>query len=198
MTPLVQQWPADRARLYRDQGCWRGETFSELLRRQAEARPNATAVVGGDQRWTYAELLRRAETAAAGFLALGLSPGERVVVHLPNLPEFLAVIFGLFRAGLVPVYALPAHRLTEIAHFARKAEASAYVTTDRFEGFDYRDLARQLQAEVPAVRHVVVVGEAGPFAAFEEFRPDPDRLPPEDAEPSSVAFLQISGGSTGL
>lgn len=198
MTPLRQTWPDDLARRYRDRGYWRGETFTGFLKARAAARPDALAVVGQDARWTYADLWRRAETAAAGFLAMGLKPGDRVVVQLPNIPEFLAVVFGLFRARLVPVYALPAHRLTEIAHFARRAEASAYVIADRWEGFDYRALARQLQVEVPAVRHVVVVGEAEEFAPFDGFRLDPAHLPTEDADPSDVAFLQISGGSTGL
>ena len=121
-----------------------------------------------------------------------------MVVQLPNLAEFLSVVFGLFRAQLIPVYALPAHRLTEIVHFARKSEAAAYVVADRRDGFDYRALARQVQAEVPAVRHVVVVGEAEEFVAFDSFRADLSLLPTTDADPSQVAFLQISGGSTGL
>lgn len=196
--PLRQAWPEALARRYREAGYWRGETFPGFLRERAQQCAERIAVVGGGARWTYAELWRRAETAAAGFLALGLRPGDRVVVQLGNVPEFLAVVFGLFRAGLVPVYALPAHRLVEVAHFARKAEASAYVVGDRYEHFDYRGLARELQAQVPAVRHVVVVGEAEEFHAFDRFAADPQRLPAQDPDPSAVAFLQISGGSTGL
>nr|WP_313415726.1 AMP-binding protein [Brevundimonas diminuta] len=198
MIPLQQIWPDDMAAHYRAKGYWRGETFSQLLRSRAEAQPDAVAVVGMDQRWTYGELLQKAETAAAGFLSLGLKPGDRVVVQLPNLPEFLSVVFGLFRAKLIPVYALPAHRSTEIVHFVTRAEASAYVVADRHEGFDYRALARAVQTEVPALRHVVVVGEAEEFAPFGGFRADPASLPTDDADPSDVAFLQISGGSTGL
>ena len=198
MMPLKQIWPEDMAALYRAKGYWRGETFSQVLRSRAEAQPDAVAVVGMDRRWTYGELLQKAETAAAGFLALGLKPGDRVVVQLPNLPEFLSVIFGLFRARLIPVYALPAHRSTEIVHFVTRAEASAYVVADRHEGFDYCALARAVQAEVPDLRHVVVVGEAEEFASLDAFRADPASLPTQDADPSDVAFLQISGGSTGL
>lgn len=198
MIPLQQVWPDDMAAHYRAKGYWRGETFSQLLRSRAEAQPDAVAVVGMDKRWTYGELLEKAETAAAGFLALGLKPGDRVVVQLPNLPEFLSVIFGLFRARLIPVYALPAHRSTEIVHFLKRSEAAAYVVADRHEGFDYRALARAVQVEVPELRHVVVVGEAEEFAAFDGFRADPASLPTQDADPSDVAFLQISGGSTGL
>lgn len=198
MIPLKQVWPDDVAALYRARGYWRGETFSQVLRSRAEAQPDAVAVVGMDQRWTYGDLLQRAETAAAGFLAIGLKPGDRVVVQLPNRPEFLSVVFGLFRAQLIPVYALPAHRATEIVHFVTRAEATAYVVADRHEGFDYRALARAVQAEVPELRHVVVVGEAEEFTTFDGFRADPAALPKTDADPSDVAFLQISGGSTGL
>lgn len=198
MIPLKQVWPDDVAALYRARGYWRGETFSQVLRSRAEAQPDAVALVGMDQRWTYGDLLQKAETAAAGFLAMGLKPGDRVVVQLPNRPEFLSVAFGLFRAQLIPVYALPAHRTTEIVHFVTRAEATAYVVADRHEGFDYRALARAVQAEVPELRHVVVVGEAEEFTAFDGFRADPAALPRTDADPSDVAFLQISGGSTGL
>lgn len=198
---LRQAWPQDFVQRYRDAGHWRGETFPGFLRQRAHDFANDIAVVGagpgGEARWTYAQLWQRAETAAAGFLALGLAPGDRVVVQLGNIPEFVAVVCGLFRAGLVPVYALPAHRLTEIAHFARKSEASGYVIAERYENFDYRTLARELQAEVPAIRHVVVVGDAQEFTALDGFVADPARLP-GDPDPQSVAFLQISGGSTGL
>ncbi|WP_431280756.1 (2,3-dihydroxybenzoyl)adenylate synthase [Humitalea sp. 24SJ18S-53] len=198
MLPLRQVWPADFAARYRAAGYWRGETFPGFLRARAAEPPDALAIIGGDQRWTYAELWARAEAAAAGFLALGLRPGDRVVVQLGNIPEFFSVVFGLFRAQLVPVYALPGHRLTEIAHFLRKSEAAAYVCADRgMDGFDYRVLARQLRDGEPRLRHVIVVGEAEEFTPFIGL--DGDRaVLPGDPDPASVAFLQISGGTTGL
>ncbi|HWJ70576.1 MAG TPA: AMP-binding protein [Sphingobium sp.] len=195
---LAQVWPAEFALRYRERGYWPGETFRTVLAAQVASRGDALAVVGGDQRWTYAELGQRAEVAAAGFLALGLTPGDRVLVQLPNIPEFFAVVFGLFRAGLVPVFALPAHRLAEISHFARKAEVRAYVIAQGHEGFDYRPLGHALQQEVAAVHHVVVVGDAGEHVPFGGFVADAGRLPAEDADPASVALVQISGGSTGL
>jgi len=198
MIPLKQVWPEDLARHYRAKGYWTGETFSQMLRRITGEHGDAVAVVGGDVRWTYAELLARSEVAAAGFIKLGLKPGDRVVVQMPNLPEFLSVVFGLFRARLIPVYALPAHRSTEIVHFLKRAEASAYVIADLHEGFDYRELARTVREQVPSLDRVVVVGEAEEFADFNCFEANSDLLPQEDANPSEVAFLQISGGSTGL
>jgi len=195
--PLRQTWPDDFVARYRAAGHWRGETFPGFLRARARDVADAVAVVGGDMRWTYAQLWAEAERIAAGLLAQGLVPGDRVVVQLGNIPEFIAVVCALFRAHLVPVYALPAHRLTEVAHFAHKSEAVAYVCAERYEAFDYRTLARELQAEVPVVRHVFVVGEGAEFVSVAVLDGPREALP-GDPDPQSVAFLQISGGSTGL
>ncbi|MBS9475923.1 (2,3-dihydroxybenzoyl)adenylate synthase [Ancylobacter radicis] len=198
MIPLRQVWPPECAARYRAAGYWRGETFTSFLRQRVREMPDHIAVVGGEARWTFVELEARAERIARGLLALGFQPGDRVVVQLPNIPEFLSVVFGLFRARLVPVYALPAHRQIEIAHFARTAEARGYIVAQNHDGFDYRTLAQQVTAEVPAVEHVVVVGEGGDFPSLDTLPSGEGVVLPEDADPSEVAFLQISGGSTGL
>lgn len=195
--PLRQVWPEAFAERYRAAGYWRGETFPGFLRERAERHGEDVAVVAGDTRYTYRQLWHEAGRIGAGLLALGLRPGDRVVVQLGNVAEFITVVCGLFRAGLIPVYALPAHRVTEIVHFARKAEASAYVAPARHEGFDYRTLARRLCADVPAVRHVVIAGEAEEFDALATLAGDTSVLP-DDPDPQAVAFLQLSGGSTGL
>lgn len=197
MKPVQQLWPQDFARRYREAGYWRGETFSSILRRHAAGRPDAIAIVDGDRRWSYAELQRRADAHAAGFLALGLKPGERVLVQLGNIAEFFSVVFGLFRAGLVPVYSLPAHRQTEIVHLAARSEAAAYIAAANYDGFDYRALARDVLVQVSGLRHVIILGDAQEFTPLSACTADPIGLPP-DADPSAVAFMQISGGSTGL
>ena len=195
--PLQQAWPEARVARYRAAGHWRGETFPAFLRERAEQYADDIAVVAGDVRLSYAQLWHEAGRIGAGLLGQGLQPGDRVLVQLGNTAGFITTVCGLFRAGLVPVYVLPAHRLTELVHFARKAEASAYITTDVHEGFDHRGLARALQAEVPAVAHVMIDGEADGFIALDALQGDRSQLP-SDPDPQSVAFLQISGGSTGL
>ncbi|KAA8993840.1 AMP-binding protein [Stenotrophomonas cyclobalanopsidis] len=195
--PLQQVWPEDRVARYRAAGHWRSETFPAFLRERAEQYADEIAVVAGDVRLSYAQLWHEAGRIGAGLLGQGLQPGDRVLVQLGNTAGFITTVCGLFRAGLVPVYVLPAHRLTELVHFARKAEASAYITTGVHENFDHRGLARALQAEAPAIAHVVIDGEADGFIALDTLRGDRSALPP-DPDPQSVAFLQISGGSTGL
>ncbi|MGH4022103.1 MAG: (2,3-dihydroxybenzoyl)adenylate synthase [Pseudonocardiaceae bacterium] len=188
-------WPAEFARRYRDEGYWRGESLGELLHGWATRFAEATAVICGDERISYLELDRRADAQAAGLTRLGVAPGDRVVVQLPNTSEFVVLLFALARCGAVPVLTLPAHRRTEIEHLARLSEAVAYVIPDLHEGFDYRDLATEITAEVPSVKHVWVAGDAGRFTTLASVTAEPVAQPPVD--PAGVAVLLISGGTTG-
>ncbi len=200
MSAGAPAWPADLAARYRAAGYWQGETFGRMLRTRAERHPDRVAVVdpaGAGRRWTYGELDHRADRLAAGFLAAGIGKGDRVVVQLPNIAEFFEVVFALFRIGALPVFALPAHREAEIGYFCAFTEAVAYVVADRHEGFDHRDLATKVRERTPTLRHVFVVGEPGEHTALSTVPRAPVAY--EDGPASSdLAFLQLSGGSTGV
>jgi 2,3-dihydroxybenzoate-AMP ligase len=192
-------WPPEFAERYRAAGHWRGQTFGQMLRERAGRHPHRTAVVdpaGDGRRWTYAELDGRADRLAAGLLAAGVGRGDRVVVQLPNIAEFFETVFALFRIGALPVFALPAHRDTEITHFCAIAEAVAYVVADVHEGYDYRDLATRVRARSPFLRHVFVVGDAAGHTPYADLPRDP--VPHDGPDAGDLAFLQLSGGSTGV
>ncbi len=192
-------WPADFAERYRRAGWWRGETFGSMLRERAGAHPDRIAVVDpvAGTRWSYAELDRRADRLAAGLLARNITKGDRVVVQLPNIAEFFEVVFALFRIGALPVFALPAHRETEISYFCEFTEAVAYVIAAEHDGYDYRELAAKVRAGAGALRHVfVVAGDPGEFEALSDIAQNP--VGHGAPSPDDLAFLQLSGGSTGV
>ncbi|MCM3925420.1 AMP-binding protein, partial [Frankia sp. AiPs1] len=165
------RWPDDVARRYVDEGYWQGGPLGDRLRAWAARSGSATAVVAGPPsrpvRLTYADLDRAVDDLVVGLDRLGLAPGERVLVQLPNRVEFVTLLFALLRLGAIPVLALPAHRRVEIEHLARLAGAVAYAIPDTHEGFDHRELAREIVAAVPSVRHVLVAGEAGRFTGID-------------------------------
>ncbi|GAB3008406.1 AMP-binding protein [Amycolatopsis acidiphila] len=176
-------WPEELAERYRAEGYWTGEPLDQLLRDGVERHPDRVALVGADgSRWTYAELDAWVARVASGLSSL-VSPRERVVVQVPNIPEFVALFFALLRVGALPVLALPAHREAEIVPLCELSEAVAYFITD-----EYRDLAQIVCKAVPGVRQVVVVDEELPTA-------EPVELPEPD--PSDVALFLLSGGTTG-
>lgn len=191
----VEPWPVKFAQRYREEGYWRGESLGALLRAWAERFAEVPAVVCGDERISYAELDRRADVQAAGLQRLGITLGDRLVLQLPNISEFVVLLFALARCGAVPVLALPAHRRTEIEHLAALSQAVGYVVADSHGGFDYRELAAEITAAVPSVRHVLVAGDPGRFTALNSVQADPVPQPPVD--PAGVAVLLISGGTTG-
>ncbi|MGW6732415.1 (2,3-dihydroxybenzoyl)adenylate synthase [Streptomyces sp. NPDC055013] len=202
LTPGVDAptWPAEFAERYRAAGHWRGETFGGMLRERAADHPDRIALVdpAPERRtWTYRQLDEAADRLAAGFAARGIGRGDRVVVQLPNIGEFAEVVFALFRVGALPVYALPAHRETEISHFCSFSEAVAYVIPDLLAGFDHRTLATVVQQQTPGLKHVFVVGEPGEHTALSDVPCDPS-VPFAGPEPHELAFLQLSGGTTGV
>ncbi|BDE15042.1 2,3-dihydroxybenzoate-AMP ligase [Mycobacterium kiyosense] len=188
-------FPPERAAAYRAAGYWTDRTVDDLLTQAAETWPHHPAVVDAHHRHTYAELDRLADRAAAGLAALGIEPGDRVLLALPNSCRFAEALFGVLRAGAIPVMCLPGHRLAELSHFAEVSDAVALIVADTVGGFDYRPMAQTLVATQPSLRHVVVDGHPGPFLAWATL-PDGD-VPQVVPDPGSPALLLVSGGTTG-
>ncbi|GAA2889732.1 2,3-dihydroxybenzoate-AMP ligase [Actinoplanes cyaneus] len=172
-------WPDDFAARYRARGYWTGQTLDHLVDPARSSFASRVAVVDGDRRITYRQLFDRAQRLAAGLHAQGVRAGDRVVVQLPNVAEYFEVIFALFRLGALPVFALPAHRSSEIGYFCSHTAAVAFIT-------EHAELA-------PAAgdARVILVGDLAGVDG------DPSVLP-AGPQSSDVAFLQLSGGSTGL
>ncbi|WP_229898085.1 (2,3-dihydroxybenzoyl)adenylate synthase [Streptomyces finlayi] len=191
-------WSDEDAARYRAAGIWRGVPLGDALTEAAQAFPDRTAAVDRRRRITHGEVRAEADLIARGLLARGVNPGERVMVQLPNVVEFLTVTVGMFRAGVIPVFALPGHRESEVRHLIEASGAVGYVTAGRFQGFDYRTLARHA-ASLPGVRTVIVAdddcGDLTPLDLVRAQGADGGPLPTVD--PSGVAFLLLSGGSTG-
>lgn len=101
--------------------------LADILRRHPAG---ATAIVHGDARWTFAELDHRASLWAAWIIGKGVRPDDLVAFSLPNGPDFLALTFGIYKAGATP--APISHKLPD---FEREAilgvmTPGLYVTAD--------------------------------------------------------------------
>jgi long-chain acyl-CoA synthetase len=149
-----------------------GTSLAALVRSAAHRRPDAPAVVAGEQRLTWSELDEAVDRAAAGYAGRGLEPGSRVAVQLPNGLDWLRAALGALRAGLVVVPVNTAYTDPELEYVLTDSAASLFVTA----------------AERAPVAGVAVC--AGP--------PTADGPPPEVADdPSAVSFLCYTSGTTG-
>ncbi|AMO62292.1 peptide arylation enzyme [Mycolicibacterium phlei] len=192
-------FPPDRAAEYRRAGYWEDRPLDSILADAVAQWPDRTAIIDPEVSYTYAELDAKADRIAAALTARGLRPGDRVLVQLPNTCEFAVALFGVLRAALVPVMCLPGHRHAELNHFAAVSGAVALIVPDVIAGFDYRELAENLVANNPALRHVFVAGDPGRFEswyALADFDGPAPQRPPID--PDVPALLLVSGGTTGL
>lgn len=196
-------FPAERAVAYRQAGYWTGAPLDSILSNGAATWPDVTAIVDSERSYTFAELDATADLVAARLTALGLRPGDRVLLQLPNTTQFAVAFFGLLRAGVVPVMCLSGHRSAELSHFAGVSGAVGLVITDTAAGFDFRAMAAQLQKDHPALRHVIVDGDPGgylPWSALTDPAGDAPTTAPArgDVDPAEPALLLVSGGTTGL
>lgn len=207
-------WPADLERRYREEGVWTDDLLGDVAVPHARQRPDALAVADPRGRLTYAELEQQV-SRLAGALQARTVRGDRVIVQLPNCTEFVVALLAMFRAGVVPVMALPAHRQHEIGYFVEHAQAAAVLTADRVGDFDQVALVERLRHRHPDLQHWVVPGAGRPAgdAPVEPVAGDPaatrtwdDLLtegddadqPPADVRAQDLALLQLSGGSTGV
>ena len=158
-------------------------TIGAALARTAAAHPDREALVVPHQsvRWTWRELAERVDDVAAGLLALGLQPGDRVGLWAPNCAEWVLTQFATARAGLVLVNVNPAYRRTELQYALNKVGCKALVLAPALKSSDYlamvNDLAPELacslpgqlqSAVLPTLRWVIRLGES-PSAGMMSF-----------------------------
>ena len=154
-----------------------GETIGAHFQRAAARWPDRAALIVREQaiRWTYAELDAQVDAFAAGLLALGLEPGDRVGIWSPNNAEWVVTQFATAKAGLILVNINPAYRTHELDYALNKVGCRALVTASSFKTSDYlamlRELAPELatahpgqlrSARLPRLETVIQIGGAGP------------------------------------
>ena len=140
-----------------------GETIGSHFDRAAARWAAREALVVRHQqiRWTYAELKTHVDALAAGLIALGLEPGDRVGIWSPNNAEWVLTQFATAKAGLILVNINPAYRLVEVEHALRKSGCTALITATQFKNSDYLGMIRPLveQGRLPKLRTVIHLGD---------------------------------------
>jgi len=131
-----------------------GQTIGARFDAACASAPDRLALIvrGQGIRWTYAELKARVDALAAGFLALGLEPGDRVGVWAPNCAEWTLTQFATAKAGLILVTVNPAYRTTEAEYALNKVGCTALVTAVRHKTSDYLGMLRELAPELAAAK----------------------------------------------
>lgn len=181
----------------------------DLLALPAGERPQASALEFRGRRISYGELDRQVGRLAAGLIADGVKPGDRVALLLPNTPWHPLVFFAVARCGAVVVHLSALDAPRELEHKLKVTKPARLVTTN-LPGFLPNALALLEAGHVGRL----LVGEDGRWGEGESAAlPVPQRdevatldalmQAPEPAawpkvSPDDLMLLQFTGGTTGL
>ena len=151
-----------------------GETIGNFFDAACERWESRPALVVRHQkvRLSYGELRAEVDKLAAGLLALGLEPGDRIGIWSPNNSEWVLTQFATAKAGLILVNINPSYRTAELEYALNKVGCKALILAERFKTSDYVGMLRELAPELgqaepgrleaarlPALRSVVLLGE---------------------------------------
>jgi fatty-acyl-CoA synthase len=198
---------------------WRSSlTLGGVLDEITARQPNAEAVVFRGQRLTYGELRGRVDAVARALLALGVKPGDRVALLLPNRPEWLIGAFAAAKAGATTVAISTFSAPREIAWTLEHAQPRVIITMEAFRGREYLPVIHAVcpelasaapgalrSARLPELRAVVSIDERRhdgvlPWAALLAETPavPPRALATVQAavSPDEVALILYTSGST--
>lgn len=134
-TETLRSFIEFRARTYRDKEC--------LIFEDKDGRM---------VRYTYGQMDERATRFAGVLLNKGIQPGDKVVVHLRNCPEFLFSWFGLAKIGAVMVPTNVLSTAPELEHFINYSDAVAVITEP-----DYAALVREVRPNCPNLKELFLV-----------------------------------------
>ena len=162
--------------------------------RVRDGRGDRPALVCGERRLSYRDVQALANRFANVFASLGLEAEQRVLIALPDSPEYVGALFGAFKAGAAAVMANPALKPDEIAYFLEYTRARvAVVDAERLDSW-----AKAAQGTRWLKRLLVVGGDARGHAAWEaESARVSDRFENVPTHRDDACLWLFSGGTTG-
>lgn len=126
--PWFRHWPEGVQRTLE----YPEASLQDLLGRTARAFPDRAALIFYGRRMTYEQLDEASGRFAAGLRALGVAKGDRIALHLPNVPHYPIAFFGILKAGAIVVQTNPIYTPRELGHLLKDSGARAIVTLDIF------------------------------------------------------------------
>jgi long-chain acyl-CoA synthetase len=177
--------------------------------------PDTPAVHYFDHTISYGELDNFARSLAAAFSSLGLARGDRVILDLQNVPQFLVATYAAWKLGAIVVPVNPMYKERELDYFCRDSGAKLFICLDETAaGLDLSFLAGAAvqklittspldmlppTAEIPAMlKHCSRASVPGALDLMGLIADHAGKEVPSAAvEPSDVAYLTYTSGTTG-
>ncbi|MFZ4963140.1 (2,3-dihydroxybenzoyl)adenylate synthase [Pseudomonas gingeri] len=187
--------PAGLASEYRRLPYWQELSLGQMLQLQADRHGSRLALIDGERRLSYRQLHEGVERLATALWGRGLRPGQVAIVQLNNQAAFVELVFALFRLGVVPVMALPAHGEREISQFVGLTDAVAWFHPQYPLDSDNLAIVERIRTGSPSLRLVVAVA---PEESWQDIQAGQGAANIPQPSPDDIACFQLSGGTTGI
>jgi fatty-acyl-CoA synthase len=116
-------------------------TIGSLVDERARRDGTREALVFEEQRFTFAELARDIDVVARGLIALGIGPGDKVALWMPNRPEWIHAALAVLRIGAVLVPINTRLRSEDAAYVLGQSDSAALIIAARSGPVDYLAMA---------------------------------------------------------
>lgn len=169
---------------------------AELLDKNADGgSAGRPAIHAGGRTLTYGELQKQVNRCCHGLRAFGLDRGDRVLLRMPNVPEFIMSWLACQKLGIVTVGTMPMLRARELAYIANDAGTTAAIVWGGL-----RDELERAQPQSPVLRRVIVAGEtnAGDTALAALMSGASERFTAAETDRDELAMIAYTSGSTGV
>jgi amino acid adenylation domain-containing protein len=172
----------------------------DFLHNAAARHPDKVALVCQERRLSYAWLEQAANRLAHALRETGVTPGDRVCLHLHNSVEAVVGIFAILKAGGVFVAINRSTRTDKLIYVLNNCRATVLLADERALG---AGLAERLPGEVPSLKAVVCCGaktiaETASVLSFEQIQTMFPSAPPAcSANKPDLACLIYTSGTTG-
>ena len=113
------------------------------------------ALVDGDRRWSFSEVIKAVESAARSFIALGLQHGDRLAIWAPNSAEWIFSALGAQIVGGVLVPINTRFKGSEAAYVLNHSGAKFLLCDNKFLGQNYAQELRDSRIALPSLEHVI-------------------------------------------
>ncbi|CAN5385159.1 (2,3-dihydroxybenzoyl)adenylate synthase [soil metagenome] len=194
--------PPAKAAEYLANGAWADSTVGDALRARAAIHPDKLVYISDERSITYREFEETTDRLAAALVKLGLRTSDRAIFQMGTTVDTALALLACYKAGIVPVCAVPQHRELEIGQLMRQSKARGYFVQADFSAFDLVGFARKMIDASADCRHLVVARGDG-----EGMNTLIDSMPLTEARriladvplgPQDVLSFQLSGGTTGV
>jgi fatty-acyl-CoA synthase len=172
------------------------------------------------QRWSFTQLQEEVNCAARGLIRLGIQPGEKVSLWMPNRPEWIHILFAVAKIGAVLVPINTRFRTADLEYVVRQSDTTTLITVDRSGPVGYLEMVHQVCPEIeygdpndlhtekfPELRRVLVLGDS-PYPGthrWVEIMSAADAVPQSEADsrqrqvdPDGTVLIMYTSGTTGF